>query len=121
MYKEHEEVTIKEGYGYWDITYYPYGGDFRRAVENLKVIVEKDLGERYGVEVSFISIEKDSSIKKSRKAVVHYDALQETPKKEIIKENKMDSIGYIINTYLWFVFYGIIWFVLYGWLFIIHR
>lgn len=25
---------IKQGYGYWDVTKYPYGGNFRRAAEN---------------------------------------------------------------------------------------
>jgi hypothetical protein len=24
-------VTIKSGYGYWDVTVHPMGGDFRRA------------------------------------------------------------------------------------------
>jgi hypothetical protein len=28
-------VTLKKGWGYWDITIYPHGGCFRRATENL--------------------------------------------------------------------------------------
>lgn len=30
-------AILKKGFGYWDITRYPYGGDFRRAVENTPV------------------------------------------------------------------------------------
>lgn len=26
------EVTIRSGYGYWDLTHYPWGGCFKRAV-----------------------------------------------------------------------------------------
>jgi hypothetical protein len=30
-------LAISEGYGYWDTTAYPYGGDFRRATDSTKV------------------------------------------------------------------------------------
>ena len=26
-----QTVTIRSGYGYWDLTYYPWGGSFKRA------------------------------------------------------------------------------------------
>jgi hypothetical protein len=29
-------VTIPEGYGYWDITCYPWGGDFHRAKTDIQ-------------------------------------------------------------------------------------
>ena len=31
--------TIKAGWGYWDVTSYPYGGDFHRTSEDTEVIV----------------------------------------------------------------------------------
>lgn len=31
MESEFEYICIKAGYGYWDITVFPYGGDFKRA------------------------------------------------------------------------------------------
>lgn len=42
---------IKQGYGYWDVTKYPYGGDFRRAKDNtpIKEVLE-DVG-RYETKV----------------------------------------------------------------------
>ena len=27
-------MTFKKGYGYWDLTKYPYGGDFKRFADN---------------------------------------------------------------------------------------
>lgn len=36
-------LVIKDGYGYWDVTRYPRGGDFRRAVGNVEV--KEYLGE----------------------------------------------------------------------------
>jgi len=32
-----QTVTLKKGYGYWETTYYPYGGCFRRAAEDMEV------------------------------------------------------------------------------------
>jgi hypothetical protein len=32
--KIENKVTFAKGYGYWDVTKYPYGGDFKRFVDN---------------------------------------------------------------------------------------
>jgi hypothetical protein len=39
---------IKQGYGYWDVTKYPYGGDFRRATEDrpIKEVLGGEIGSR---------------------------------------------------------------------------
>jgi hypothetical protein len=38
---------IKDGYGYWDTTYYPYGGDFNRAVGNVPITeILEEVGRR---------------------------------------------------------------------------
>lgn len=41
-----EQRIIPAGWGYWDITYYPYGGCFRRASKQLHVVVtERGIGK----------------------------------------------------------------------------
>ena len=30
--------VINSGYGYWDVTTYPLGGDFRRAVTDIRIM-----------------------------------------------------------------------------------
>lgn len=30
----YDAVTLQKGWGYWDLTRYPYGGDFKRLTEN---------------------------------------------------------------------------------------
>jgi hypothetical protein len=30
-------MAIAKGWGFWDLTHYPYGGDFKRAQEDLRV------------------------------------------------------------------------------------
>ena len=34
-------LRIKKGYGYWDLTKYPYGGDFKRFESNT-IAIETD-------------------------------------------------------------------------------
>src|SRR6266404_910011 len=29
--------VVKQGWGFWDVTHYPYGGSFRRATQDLEV------------------------------------------------------------------------------------
>lgn len=39
---ENTQATLLEGWGYWDVTNYPYGGCFRRAAEDTPVtVIEK--------------------------------------------------------------------------------
>jgi len=41
-------MILKAGYGYWDVTSFPYGGCFRRAAQNTPVEVTEDMGIKYG-------------------------------------------------------------------------
>lgn len=42
---EQQTATLKAGWGYWDTTYYPYGGCFRRASEDTQVVVIEKAGK----------------------------------------------------------------------------
>jgi len=33
-----EKLTFRKGVGYWDVTYYPYGGSFHRFLEETTVV-----------------------------------------------------------------------------------
>ena len=43
-------ATIKKGWGYWDTTYYPKGGCFRRAAEDIRCVVAGKSGNDICVE-----------------------------------------------------------------------
>lgn len=34
-----QPAILAKGWGYWDVTHYPYGGCFRRAVEDTPVLI----------------------------------------------------------------------------------
>jgi len=38
--------TFQQGYGYWDLSVYPIGGDFRRAAEPFQVELVRELKPR---------------------------------------------------------------------------
>jgi len=50
---EPREATLKAGYGYWDVTVYPYGGCFKRAAADTQVTVIDEPGGKYGYKVRF--------------------------------------------------------------------
>ncbi len=47
--EEKKTYRIKEGFGYWDTTYYPVGGDFKRALAGgIQVQVTRTFPLTYG-------------------------------------------------------------------------
>lgn len=40
-------ATAKKGWGYWDVTHYPYGGCFRRFTEDTPVRVIECANQRH--------------------------------------------------------------------------
>jgi hypothetical protein len=36
-----EIVILKKGWGYWDMSHYPIGGDFKRTTEEISVVIKK--------------------------------------------------------------------------------
>ena len=46
-------ATVLEGWGYLDVTHYPYGGCFRRAKEDTPVILLETLEGRHETKVRF--------------------------------------------------------------------
>jgi|HubBroStandDraft_2_1064218.scaffolds.fasta_scaffold499118_2 hypothetical protein len=61
-------AKIKPGWGYWDTTVYPYGGDFRRGKEPIPVTLTEYLGGKYGWRVDLAD---------GRTGVVQQDGLME--------------------------------------------
>ena len=41
-------ATLKKGYGYWDVTQYPYGGCFRRAAQDTPVQLTGETDKKCG-------------------------------------------------------------------------
>ncbi len=39
--------VVKQGWGFWDVTHYPYGGSFRRATQDLEVTENLGPAGRY--------------------------------------------------------------------------
>lgn len=42
-------ATVLKGWGYWDTTYFPRGGAFRRAPEDIRCTVSGKSGHEYTV------------------------------------------------------------------------
>jgi len=64
-----KKAVLIGGYGYWDVTYYPYGGDFHRSQKDLSVNIIEDLGGKYGYKAEYID-----SLFKKHIIVTIYDA-----------------------------------------------
>lgn len=52
-------VTLKKGWGYWDVTSFPYGGCFRRASENMTGRVINGPANLYGNGLEYAVIWED--------------------------------------------------------------
>jgi hypothetical protein len=48
-----EQITLTAGWGYWDITHYPYGGNFKRLVADTAVTVIERYDKRHETKVRF--------------------------------------------------------------------
>ena len=46
-------VTLKKGWGYWDVTSFPYGGSFRRAIEEMTGRVVNGPANLYGAGLEY--------------------------------------------------------------------
>jgi len=64
---------VKQGWGYWDVTVYPYGGDFRRATSAFGVTLEGP-GGKYPQKQSIVTC---AGQKGPRRLVVDNDGLIE--------------------------------------------
>ena len=63
-------MHIKKGYGYWETTHYPYGGCFRRATTDLKIV------EVYGPAGKIPLRERHVKLEDGNKAVVQIDCCE---------------------------------------------
>lgn len=48
-----KSAVLKAGYGYWDVTYYPYGGCFARSKFPLVVELTGETHSKCGVQFKF--------------------------------------------------------------------
>ena len=63
-----ETHVLKEGWGYWDVSKYPYGGDFRRGSAAVGIRVAEDEHAPAGEVVAYMA---------GRRIVVKREALIE--------------------------------------------
>jgi len=52
-------VTLKKGWGYWDVTFYPHGGSFHRATEDMTGKVVNGPANLYGQGMEYSVIWED--------------------------------------------------------------
>ena len=64
------KATLIQGWGYWDVSFHPYGGDFKRATADIEVeIIENGA-------VKYPQREKRIKFADGRQAVVENQALK---------------------------------------------
>jgi len=54
-----QTVTLKKGWGYWDVTHYPYGGSFHRADQDMTGKVVSGPANLYGKGMEYSVIWED--------------------------------------------------------------
>ena len=64
------QAILKKGWGYWDITHYPYGGCFKRATENTIVSIVGKAGK-------YPEQEREILFPDGRRAVAKLEAMEE--------------------------------------------
>jgi hypothetical protein len=52
-------VTLKKGWGYWDVTHYPYGGSFHRADKDMTGKVVNGPANLYGNGMEYAVVLED--------------------------------------------------------------
>lgn len=63
--------AIGKGWGFWDVTHYPYGGNFDRAQDNLAIV------ENLGPAGRYPKLESKVRLADNRLAVVKNEAIIE--------------------------------------------